>query len=115
MASEDNLNKKQFSEPVEENENLFNKYAKRLKSKWMPVIDAGENKWGKIYSKSNLEWHLDNHHTKRITTDPTGNSWTFKRPPATGMRPEEYHNKLHEMEHFSYGNEHQHFVPKDKK
>jgi len=117
MASEDNLSPQQFNEPQLESDKLNLPYNKKLKSPWVPKPDAGDGKWARRQlSYSDLEWHMDNHHMKMQTKDPTGTLWTPAPMPDRGdMTPEQYHDHLHTIGHFRYNKEHKHFTPKDKR
>ena len=116
MSAEDNLQPKQFDQPVEESDEFHSKYSKKLKSPWIPEISAGDDKWRSLRAGySNLQWHLDNHHTKYATKDPTGNSWGTKSEPKGDMTPSQYHDHLHKIQFFKYGQDHKHFTPKEKK
>jgi len=108
------LNPNQFNQPVEESEELHSQTTKKLKSPWIPTIPARNEKWNSLRNYSPLEWHLDNHHSKLQTTDPTGHVWVATSLPKGDMTPEQYHNHLHEIGHFRFGQDHQHFTPKSK-
>ena len=102
-------------EPREESEDFHNKYAKRLNTPWIPEITSDHNEWRTMrQGYSDLQYHIDNHHAKNVTTDPTGNVWTTSRPDTNGMSPTEFHEHLHKIEHFKFGNEHKHFKPKKR-
>jgi hypothetical protein len=102
-------------EPREESEDFHNKYAKRLNTPWIPEITSDHNEWRTMrQGYSDLQYHIDNHHAKNVTTDPTGHVWTTSRPDTNGMSPTEFHEHLHKIEHFKFGNEHKHFKPKKR-
>jgi len=108
------LNPNQFNQPVEETEELHSKANQRLKSPWIPNIPAESQKWNPLRDYTKLEWHLDNHHLKMQTTDPTGKVWAPVPREIGDMTPEQYHSHLHAIGHFRFGQDHQHFTPKSK-
>lgn len=100
-------------EPREESAEFHNKFAKRLNKPWIPEIISDHNEWRSLrQGYSDLQWHLDNHHAKLKSSDPTGNTWSASLPDKGSMSPNEFHEHLHSIEHFKFGNEHKHFKPK---
>ena len=107
----DNLSEKQFPKKVYASDDLHSPYTKKLKSKWIPKIIDKANKWTSLRSRTDLQWHISNHHGKTYTTDG-GESWGFEYPDHGDMGPNEYHEHLHATGNFKYGSEHEHFTPK---
>jgi hypothetical protein len=100
-------------EPREESAEFHNKFAKRLNKPWIPEITSPHDEWRSLrQGYSDLQWHIDNHHAKLMSSDPTGNTWNTSLPDKGSMSPNEFHEHLHTTEHFKFGNEHKHFKPK---
>ena len=120
MSAEDNLSPKQFTEEhkpgfTEESEEYHNASNTKLKSPWVPAPDAGKDVWNKHWQRSDMEYHLENHHEKYASKDPEGKVWGPIYKNVSNMTPSQFHDHLHEIGYFRFNKEHKHFVPKNKK